>query len=174
MFLAVEMVPFARLLISGGNGSAFSFSIYFLLFFSCFQDGYDFLFLIQECGIGQWRPWPTSSDSYARYLWWKVQRLGILCDCIPFCFLGMFKFSFLANPNFSLYEIKIRIHTSWLRFLGIQRFREFLLIKYEFYSCLLLRIRAWKVSNSEWLNRHSSITELTWMGWKPELLFFFS
>lgn len=30
MFLAVETVPFARLLISGGNGSAFSFSIYFL------------------------------------------------------------------------------------------------------------------------------------------------
>jgi hypothetical protein len=39
MFLAVGTVPFARLLISGGNGNAFSFSIYFLFLFPCFQDG---------------------------------------------------------------------------------------------------------------------------------------
>lgn len=118
MFPAVETVPFARLQISGGNGTAFPFHLFPLLilflFYLSFKTVKFIFFLYRNSGMGNGIHCLQVQIAMRGTFDGKALTETV-CYCIPL--LVRIVRLFLDNLNFFLFESKIG--TNWLCVLSI-------------------------------------------------------
>lgn len=118
MFPAVEMVPSARLQISGGNGTAFPFHLFPLLilflFYLSFKTVKFIFFLYRNSGMGN-GVHCLQVQIAMRGTFDGKSLMETVCDCVPL--LVRIVRLFWIIQLFCLFEIKIG--TNWLCVLSI-------------------------------------------------------
>jgi len=118
MFPAVETVPFARLQISGGNGTAFPFHLFPLLilflFYLSFKTVKFIFFLYRNSGMGN-GVHCLQVQIAMRGTFDGKSLMETVCDCVPL--LVRIVRLFWIIQLFCLFEIKIG--TNWLCVLSI-------------------------------------------------------